>query len=137
MPMSPDEIAILDSNSAFYAAFAGRRYAALERLWARVAPVSCIHPGWAALRGREAVMDSWRAILAGDAPAIRCTAAAAQVLGTAAVVVCQELVPGQPPMAATNVFVLEGGAWRICHHQAGPIFQQSQSPGEEWSGAKA
>lgn len=121
--MSPDEIEVLDANSAFYAAFAGRDLAALDALWARQAPASCVHPGWSALRGREGVMASWRSILGGDAPAIRCTAAAAHVLGTVALVLCEERVPGGTPLAATNVFVREGSAWRICHHQAGPVFQ--------------
>lgn len=126
--MSPDEIEILDANTAFYAAFAARDLAALDALWARGAPVACVHPGWNALRGREAVMASWRAILAGDAPAIRCAAATAHVAGPAAFVVCQERIPGGPALVATNVFVREGGAWRLWHHHAGPLHQAAEEP---------
>ena len=37
---------------------------AMEQVWARVAPVTCLHPGWTLLSGREAVLESWRTILA-------------------------------------------------------------------------
>ena len=128
--MSPDEIEVLDANSAFYAAFAARDAAALEDLWARQAPVACIHPGWNALRGREAVLASWRSILGGDAPRVRCAAATAHVMGQGQVafVVCQERLPSATSLLATNVFVREGGRWRICHHHAGPLFETSEEP---------
>jgi ketosteroid isomerase-like protein len=132
--MSPDEIEILDANTAFYRAFAARDVPAMEALWARAVPVACVHPGWNALRGREAVLASWRAILSGEAPAVRCTAATAHAAGGAAFVVCQERIPGGPALMATNIFVREGGAWRICHHHAGPLHQE---PDEPSPGAKA
>jgi len=126
--MSPDEVAVLDANSAFYGAFARRDLPAMEDLWAADASVTCIHPGWDVLRGREAVMGSWRAILRGDAPDVSCSAASAQVQGDVAWVVCRERVPGSGPLAATNVFVRERGAWRICLHQAGPVAQAMDEP---------
>ena len=52
-----DRMALLFANEAFYAAFAGHDYAAMEALWARHAPVACIHPGWGVLEGRE-----WRLV---------------------------------------------------------------------------
>jgi ketosteroid isomerase-like protein len=118
--VSPAELEVLDANSAFYAAFTGRDLEAMDAVWARGAPVACIHPGWEALRGREEVMESWRAILSGNAPAVRCTRASAHVLGGAAFVVCHERLPGGR-LVATNVFVREDGAWRMVHHQAGPL----------------
>ena len=127
--MSPEEIAVLDANSAFYLAFARRDLPAMEALWAAGAPVACVHPGWDALRGREAVMASWETLLAGDAPAISCSSASAHVVGDVAWVLCRELIPGAPPVAATNVFVRERGAWRICHHHAGLVAQaEDESP---------
>jgi ketosteroid isomerase-like protein len=122
--MSPEEIAVLDANSAFYRAFARRDLAGMESLWATAEPVACVHPGWDPLRGREAVMASWRALLAGDAPAISCAAASAHVAGDVAWVLCRERIPGAPPVAATNVFVRERGTWRICHHHAGLVAQE-------------
>ncbi len=132
--MSPDELDVLDANTRFYAAFAARDLAAMEALWAREAPVACVHPGWDALRGREEVMSSWRAILSGNPPRVACTAASAHVAGGAAFVVCQERLPGGPRLVATNFFVREGGAWRLCHHQAGPLHQET---GEAPPGAEA
>jgi ketosteroid isomerase-like protein len=126
--VSPEEIAVLDANSAFYAAIRGRDLPALERLWAEGSPAACIHPGWDLLRGRDAVMESWGAILAGNAPVITCSAASAHVSGDFAWVVCRESIPGSPPLAATNLFVREGGAWRICVHQAGLVAEAREEP---------
>ena len=126
--MSPDELDVLEANSAFYAAFAARDLAAMEALWAREAPVACVHPGWDALRGRDEVMSSWREILSGNAPRLACTAASAHVAGDAAFVICHERLPDGPRLVATNVFVREGGAWRLCHHQAGPLQQETGEP---------
>ncbi len=133
--MSSDEMDVLEANSAFYAAFARRDAEAMDGLWARRAPVACVHPGWDALSGREEVMASWRAILGGDgAPSISCTRAAAHVLGATAFVVCHErLADGR--LVATNVFVREDGGWRLCHHQAGPLSQRSAD--DDAPGARA
>jgi len=132
--MSPEEIAVLDANSAFYRAFARRDLPAMEDLWATGSPVACIHPGWDTLRGRGPVMASWRTLLAGDAPDISCSSASAHVAGDVAWVLCRERIPGAPPVAATNVFVREGGAWRICHHHAGLV---AQAEDESQPGAQA
>jgi ketosteroid isomerase-like protein len=121
--MSPEEIAVLDANSAFYRAFADRDLAAMDGLWATGAPVACLHPGWDVLRGRVAVMASWRSLLHGDTPAISCGSASAHVAGDVAWVICRERIAGAPAVAATNVFVREQGAWRICHHHAGLVAQ--------------
>lgn len=131
---SPDEIAVLEANSAFYRAFAERDLSAMEDLWARDAPVACVHPGWDALRGRETVLRSWRDVLHGDAPAITCTSASAHVLGPVAFVVCAERIPGGPPLVATNIFLRQGNRWRLCHHQAGVVAQPSD---ERPPGARA
>ncbi len=115
-----DEQTVLFVNEAFYQAFADGDLAAMDAVWAREAPVACIHPGWAALDGREAVMESWRAILDNEnRPAIRCRAAKAHVLSGAAFVICYETI-GQGVLVATNVFVREGRSWKMVHHQAGP-----------------
>jgi hypothetical protein len=128
--MVPAELEVLEVNSAFYRAFAARDVAGMEALWARSAPVACIHPGWDALRGREAVMASWRSILGGDAPHMRCTRASAHVLSAAAFVVCHETADGVR-LVATNVFVREDGAWRMVHHQAGGLGETVEEDGPE------
>jgi ketosteroid isomerase-like protein len=124
--MSPEELAVLDANSAFYGAFARRSFRAMDAIWAEGVPVTCVHPGWDAIRGREEVMESWRSLLGGDPPAIRCGTASAHVAGPVAWVVCREIIPGAPPVAATNLFVKQDGAWRICHHHAGLVTEAAE-----------
>jgi ketosteroid isomerase-like protein len=112
--------AVLFANDAFYAAFAARDANAMDAVWARRAPVACIHPGWQPLDGREAVMESWRGILGNpQLREIKCRGARATVWGEAAMVVCHETLGGNW-LVATNLFVLEDGAWRLVHHQAAP-----------------
>ncbi len=116
--MTTTDLEVLEANEAFYRAFAAHDAAAMERLWAQQHPVACIHPAWDVLDGRKDVVASWQAILdSPGAPEVSCSFAEAHVLGDAAFVVCHEVLPGAR-LAATNLFVREGGAWKIVHHQA-------------------
>lgn len=120
------ELEVLEANGAFYRAFAARDLGAMAGLWAESHPVACAHPGWDVLDGREEVLDSWRGILGSEAaPDVSCSHAQARVLGEAAFVTCHEVVAGGR-LVATNLFVREGGRWRMVHHQASPI-----APGQE------
>jgi hypothetical protein len=65
-------------------------------------------------------MASWRGILNGVPPAIRCSAAIACITGSSAFVVCTESIDAAE-LVATNVFVREDGAWKLAHHHAGPV----------------
>ena len=110
--------AVLAANDAFYAAFASGDSEAMEEIWSSTADITCIHPGWPALNGRPAVLDSWRSILASNAPLIAAADAEVRIIGEMAYVICNEhLEPGT--LIATNIFVIEGGAWKLVHHQAG------------------
>ncbi len=125
--MRGTELDVLDANAAFYRAFAARDADAMAALWAQAHPVSCIHPGWDVLDGRDAVLASWVSILeSGGAPEIACSVAEARVVGNVAWVTCHEVI-GNGRLAATNVFVLEGGAWRMVHHQATPMTPPRQA----------
>jgi len=55
--------AVLAANEAFYRAFAARDFGRMDGLWATGSFVTCIHPGWGVVRGRDAVIASWRSIL--------------------------------------------------------------------------
>jgi ketosteroid isomerase-like protein len=124
---SPIELAVLAANQAFYEAFAERNAGAMERLWAREHVIACIHPGWAPLHGSEAVIGSWRAILGSpEAPRIEVSDATALVVGDIAFVTCIEHVQGGK-LAATNVFALERGEWRVLHHHAGAMAARADS----------
>jgi ketosteroid isomerase-like protein len=120
---SEDEAAILVANAAFYRAFSKGDYAAMSALWAERAHVACFHPTAPAILGRDAVLESWRQILR-NAPSfdMRCDRPVVHLAGGAAFVTCYEGNGEHPAhLAATNVFVLEDGSWRMVHHHAGPL----------------
>ena len=120
-----DTDAVLQANLDFYRAFNKRDGKAMEALWSNVAPVLCIHPGWNALAGRDAVIQSWHAILSNpDAPGIMVHDDRAFLYGDLAIVQCEEeLESGH--LVATNMFVRESGAWKMIHHQASPLVLRS------------
>lgn len=123
MPSPPpdDEAALLEANAAFYRAFASRDFDAMAALWAKAAPVCCIHPGWPPLNGREAVLEGWRRILANPSqPALQMKAPRVTLWGDVALVLCFERVEDQY-LIASNIFVREGKGWKLSHHQAGPV----------------
>jgi len=118
--MMSDTAELLFANEAFYHVLRGRDLAAMGDLWARRAPVACVHPGWHALNTRESVMDSWEGILSNpEAPAVVCRGARAHLVGALGIVICYEVL-GPNVLVATNVFLREDGAWRMVHHHAGP-----------------
>lgn len=120
--------ALLTANLDFYRAFTNRDMAGMEQVWAREAPVLCLHPGWTLLRGRDAVLESWRQILAGpDAPHVACHDDQAFLFGEVGIVTCEEELEGGS-LAATNMFVKEDGRWRLVHHQASPIVNRISEP---------
>ena len=111
--------AVLFANDAFYMAFDRRDMDAMDAVWASRAPVTCIHPGWNPIDGRDAVMESWEAILTGSgSPKIKCKGARAHVIGGVAYVTCHEILD-RGFLVATNVFVHEDGSWKMVHHHAG------------------
>ena len=114
-----DKTAVLFANEAFYVAFLSGDYSVMESLWARNAPVSCIHPGWHHLMGRDTVMESWQSLLNNaELPDMHYSNAVASVYGDTAVVICYEIFP-EALLVATNVFIKEEAAWKIVHHQSG------------------
>ena len=114
-----DPAEVLFANDAFYLTFQTRDIDAMDALWSARDEISCIHPGWPPLLGRATVIQSWRAILDNpQQPAVQAHAAAAQLHGDTAIVVCYETV-GQFTLVATNVFVREGRQWKLIHHQSG------------------
>ena len=121
---------VLKVNRAFYESFASGDYTAMKMLWAKLNEVSVIHPGSVILHGHEAVMISWQQLLENSGGSqIRCAEAKAYILGNSAYVVCNEVFP-EGQLIATNIFVLEGGTWRMVHHQAGPVNRARQDAAE-------
>ena len=101
---------VLAANAAFYAAFAQAE-----------GDVTCIHPGWPAIVGRDHVIDSYRGLLANPAQVrIDHSHELVFVSGDEARLICIESVGGGK-LAATNLFRRIGAAWKLTHHQASPI----------------
>ena len=124
-PIRTEEI--LAANDAFYQAFAAGDAEAMDRIWAVEHAVSCLHPGWPIVIGRQQVLASWRMILR-NPPAIRHHDAQVLAYDRLALVVCQEVIGGSV-LAASNLYVPEGGVWRLAHHQACPT--ASEATGSE------
>ena len=119
MTAAADTAAILFANDAFYLTFQTSDIAAMETIWSARDAISCIHPGWPPLLGRDQVMASWRSILANpNQQAVQAHAASAERHGDSAIVICYEMV-GQFTLVATNVFAHEDGQWKLVHHQSG------------------
>jgi len=117
------EAAVLGANDAFYRAFTRGDYAAMSDLWAERAPVTCFHPGGQVLVGRSAVLGTWKQLLSGRSTfELRCDRPLVRLHGDTAIVTCYEGSDNDPAhLAATNVFALEDGRWRMVHHHAGPM----------------
>lgn len=114
-----EQAAVLFANDAFYVAFSNNDIGAMEDLWSEDARVSCVHPGWNTIAGRNQVMASWAAVLADPGSAgIEPLNPFATIHGDIALVVCHEIYP-EGYLIATNVFKLENGEWKMVHHQAG------------------
>ena len=119
-----DNDAVLAANLEFYRAFTARDLNAMDALWAREAPVACLHPGWTALKDRTEIIESWQGILSNPgAPRVACFDEQVFLYGDVALVLCEEELDGGT-LAASNLFVREDNEWRIAHHHAGQIVQR-------------
>jgi uncharacterized protein (TIGR02246 family) len=132
LPVSPDERAVAAVNAALYEAFEAADVDRMQRVWDDVDPASvvCVHPGWPMLRGRDTVLRSWSAVMAGtDYIQFFLTDVRISVVGDTAVVTCQENLltevteSGDLPTAvvATNVLVRRDGGWRVQVHHGSPV----------------
>ncbi len=130
-----DALAALEvANEAFYAAVEALDVDRLADLWARREDAWCVQPGWSAALGWEAVRGSWEQVFATTAfIEFIVVDVRARALGEVGVVSCTEWVlrqggngrgigPGQA--VATNVFVDEGGRWRLLGHHAGAVLRR-------------
>jgi ketosteroid isomerase-like protein len=119
------------ANAEFYRAFEQADVDAMARVWddEQPAQLTCIHPGWPPLRGRQQVLRSWSALMAGtDYLQFFLTDLTVAVEGDIAVVTCTENAltavtdtEGAEVSVATNVFRRRAGGWRLQVHHAGPI----------------
>ena len=124
-----DDDAILAVNAAYYYAFAAGDFAKMCGIWADE-QVSCIHPGWPVLIGRQAILESYRSILRNpQQEPVQQHNATPLISGDDGRVFCIEIVGGMA-LAVTNWFRRIDGAWRLIHHQASPIAAEIESEPE-------
>ncbi|MDQ6650786.1 MAG: nuclear transport factor 2 family protein [Actinomycetota bacterium] len=119
------------ANAEFYAAFEAADLDRMAAVWAED-PVTCVHPGWAALRGRNHVLRSWAVIMANTSYIqFFLTDVETTVEGDIAVLTCTENIltggeDGQGSLEsarvmATNVFRRRGEDWRLFVHHGSPV----------------
>jgi ketosteroid isomerase-like protein len=138
-----DRAAVRAANEELYAAFEAADLDRMERLWVTgpyAASAVCVHPGWPALRGREAVLRSWAVIMANTAYIqFFLTDVEIELAGELAVVSCAEniltsvgdeaddtssvLAGGK--VVTTNVFRRSEGQWRLWLHHGSPVLAPS------------
>jgi ketosteroid isomerase-like protein len=138
----PDTAAVLRANQSLYDAFETGDIDLMNALWLdgpEAATVTCVHPGWAPLHGRDAVLRSWSMIMANTAYIqFVLTDVTARVTADVAVVTCgenmltglpldpEDLDDGVPGLAggravATNVLRRTAQGWRMWLHHASPV----------------
>lgn len=137
--MNGDIDAVLAANTALYNAFETADIDLMGAVWVEDpadGEVACVHPGWAPVHGRGAVLRSWSVIMA-NTPYIQfvLTDVTVRVAGDVAVVTCGENIltdlPGPQDAApggfagghavATNVFRRTPTGWRLWVHHASPV----------------
>ena len=90
----------------------------MAEVWSEAEPLYCLHPGWPLLTARRAVIQSWASILSGGGPTIVPEAGPVWHQGAVGLVLATGQLGGGF-LAASNLFRLERGRWRLFHHQAG------------------
>lgn len=124
--------AVEAANLAMYQAFEGADVDRMAAVWDDVDPdaLVCVHPGWPMLRGRDHVLRSWSAVMAGtDYIQFFLTDVAISVLGDTAVVTCTENVltevtedgSGAGAVVATNVLRRRADGWKVQVHHGSPV----------------
>lgn len=123
-----DREALRQANDLFYKNLENLDLAAMDRFWLHEDWVRCVHPGWEALSGWEAVRKSWEQIFE-NTRWIRVipTAVELHVFGDVGVVACSENITaanegdvGVAVAQATNLYLKTREGWRMIHHHASP-----------------
>jgi len=121
----PELVDVIAANQGFYDAHEARDLAAMAAVWEQGERSVCVHPGWPILRGWPVIEESWRRIFAGPGrnQFILTNLAAARLGDTAWVTLDENLVDSAAThtVAATNVFVLVDGRWRLVAHHGSPV----------------
>ena len=57
-----EEQAVVEANRAFYRAIESLENTVMEAVWDPDPSVTCVHPGWPLMSGRDKVLQSWYTI---------------------------------------------------------------------------
>lgn len=135
------EFGVRRAQLQFYEAFASGDYEGMASIWSKKSPVSCVHPCQRRLEGYDAVMQSWKEILAvsglaavtsfeGDEDEddefsfrIEPEKVQMEICGSTAIVNCVEKTGtgDAPPLEAVNIYKREDGVWKMTMHMAAPV----------------
>ena len=130
-----DDAAVRNANSSFYAAFEARDFDAMADLWEHSDRVVVTHPGWPTLRGWARIAGSWETIFR-NTPFIQfvLTGEEISIAGDVAWVTLDENILqatggadgdhdelAGAHVAALNLFVRDGTAWRMVAHHGSPV----------------
>ena len=123
-----DDDAVIGANRAFYAAFEARDMEAMSDVWEHSDRAACVHPGWNRLTGWGAISASWFALFQNDQH-LQFIITNEQVDrdGDVAWVACDENILSDEvggTVAALNLFVRDGGGWRLVIHHGSSVAQR-------------
>lgn len=121
---------VLEANELFYKAFNSNDLDLMKEVWRRDDPSAlCVHPGWQALKGYEAILRSWsdifknsgsleiklsdvKAVASTDLAWVSCTENLFSIMSEGVQV---------SRVHATNLFKLVNDQWRMIVHHASSV----------------
>jgi uncharacterized protein (TIGR02246 family) len=126
-----------DAEAAFYEALETGDLEAMMEVWAEDEEIVCVHPGGPRICGYEQVRESWSKIL-GSGQRLR-VQLSDQVYVQGMMLAVHSVHENftmagdagrQRPVVATNVYVRQGGGWRMVAHHGSPGPQAPRSAAE-------
>lgn len=130
--MTIDEpTAVAQANEGFYRAFESLDIDRMRQVWLDDDAIQCTHPGWGLLRGRDAVMTSWRQIFehTGEIRFVL-TEVKSEIRDGFAWVTLYENIRSKVEggtvaavVATTNIFEKRAQGWLLIHHHGSTVAQ--------------
>ena len=117
------------ANQWFYRVFETLDIDQMSGVWDDQYEVTCVHPGWPLIQGRDDVIQSWASIFNNTmVMQFTITETSVHIDRDWAWVVCTEslrsVVDGrvnEAKIEATNIFSKHGERWMIIHHHGSPV----------------
>lgn len=131
--------AILTANARFYSALSLADVSAMQGVWVESQQATCLHPGWNVITGYKAIQQSWAAIFVNQGPTrIWCSDETITCESGLAWVSCLEHIDATATatgailtVQARNAFYETPSGWKLMHHLAEPIPDQSLHPAHQ------